>query len=81
MLIAPAEYFSNYGRRVDCQAGVEVATAGYGSLQATGANREGWYTDQFSGTSSASPIVVGALACVQGLLRSRNLAPLTRPKP
>ena len=40
-------------------------------------NEDEWYTDEFSGTSSASPIVVGALACVQGILRARGKTPLT----
>jgi len=35
-----------------------------------------WYTDQFSGTSSASPIIVGTLACLQGILRANGKAPL-----
>lgn len=52
--------FSNYGRRVDVQGwGREVTTTGYGDLQG-GGNRDFWYTDTFSGTSSASPIVVCA---------------------
>lgn len=64
--------FSNYGRRVDCQGwGREVTTTGYGDLQG-GSNPDEHYTDTFSGTSSASPIIVGALACVQGILRSRG---------
>ncbi len=69
--------FSNYGRRVDTQGwGREVTSTGYGDLQG-GSNRDLWYTDTFSGTSSASPIVVGALGCVQGILRSRSLTLLT----
>jgi hypothetical protein len=65
--------FSNYGARVDAQGwGREVTSTGYGDLQG-GTDRSLWYTDQFSGTSSASPIVTGALACVQGALRARNL--------
>lgn len=69
--------FSNYGQRVDCQGwGREVTTTGYGDLQG-GSDEDQWYTDQFSGTSSASPIVVGALGCVQGVLRARGLALLT----
>lgn len=69
--------FSNYGARVDVQGwGREVTTTGYGDLQG-GNGRDLWYTDQFSGTSSASPIVVGALGCVQGILRARNRLPLT----
>lgn len=64
--------FSNYGSAVDAQGwGREVTTTGYGDLQG-GSNEDLWYTDRFSGTSSASPIVVGALACVQGVLRARR---------
>lgn len=70
-------YFSNYGARVDAQGwGWEVTTTGYGDLQG-GADQNLWYTDQFSGTSSASPIVVGTLACVQGVLRSSGRIPLS----
>ncbi len=69
--------FSNFGQRVDAQGwGREVTTTGYGDLQA-GADRDRWYTDMFSGTSSASPIVVGVLGCVQGILRARNRPLLT----
>ncbi|WP_219851799.1 S8 family peptidase [Methylibium rhizosphaerae] len=69
--------FSNYGSSIDVQGwGREVTTTGYGDLQG-GASEDGWYTDQFSGTSSASPIVVGALACVQGVLRSAGRIPLS----
>jgi hypothetical protein len=63
--------FSNFGAAVDAQGwGREVTTAGYGDLQG-GANEQLWYSDTFSGTSSASPIVVGAIACVQGVLAAR----------
>ncbi|WP_330230922.1 S8 family serine peptidase [Nocardia sp. NBC_00508] len=59
--------FSNYGERVDAQGwGLEVTTTGYGDLQG-GADEDLWYTDVFSGTSSASPIVVGAVASYQGM--------------
>ena len=69
--------FSNWGALIDAQGwGREVTTTGYGDLQG-GANEDEWYTDQFSGTSSASPIVVGALACVQGVLRSKGRIPLS----
>ncbi|MGH3520985.1 MAG: S8 family serine peptidase, partial [Haloechinothrix sp.] len=64
--------FSNYGARVDAQGwGEGVTTTGYGDRQG-GSNQDLWYTDGFSGTSSASPIVVGALACVQGVFRGRG---------
>ncbi len=68
--------FSNYGSIVDAQGwGREVTTVGYGDLQG-GANEDLWYTDQFSGTSSASPIVVGAVGALQGIARARG-TPLT----
>jgi len=69
--------FSNFGALIDAQGwGREVTTAGYGDLQG-GSNENYWYTDQFSGTSSASPIVVGALGCIQGNRRARGIATLT----
>lgn len=37
-----------------------------------GSGENSWYTDQFSGTSSASPIVVGALACLQSIHLTRG---------
>ncbi|MFE0104971.1 S8 family peptidase [Streptomyces sp. NPDC059009] len=67
--------FSNYGARVDAQGwGRETTTTGGfwnqpGDLQG-GAEEIAWYTDTFSGTSSASPIVVGALAALQGMLKA-----------
>ncbi len=64
--------FSNFGACVDAQGwGREVVSTGYGNLQG-GTNVDLWYTDTFSGTSSASPIVVGALACTQGALRAQG---------
>lgn len=69
--------FSNYGARVDAQGwGREVTTTGYGDLQ-DGPSEDVWYTDVFSGTSSASPIVVGALAAVQGAARAAGRQQLT----
>jgi hypothetical protein len=61
--------FSNFGSAIDAQGwGREVVSTGYGDLQAGTADR--FYTARFSGTSSASPIVVGALACLQGVMRA-----------
>jgi hypothetical protein len=69
--------FSNYGSAVDVQGwGREVVTTGYGDLQG-GTNPDLHYTERFSGTSSASPIVVGALGCTQGVLRARRRPPLS----
>ena len=64
--------FSNYGGRLDVQGwGRKVATLDYGDLQAcAGADRH--YTGEFSGTSSASPIVAGAAVIVQGVAKSRG---------
>jgi hypothetical protein len=70
--------FSNYGSRVDAQGwGWEVTTTGYGGLKPRHKDRDRWYMDRFNGTSSALPVVVGALACVQGVLRAKGLSPLT----
>lgn len=69
--------FSNFGACVDAQGwGREVVSTGYGDLQG-GSNVDLWYTQSFSGTSSASPIVVGALACAQGVLRANGRPPLS----
>lgn len=69
--------FSNFGALIDAQGwGREVTTCGYGDLQG-GGNEDAWYTDRFSGTSSASPIVVGALAATQGALRAAGRIPMT----
>lgn len=59
-------FASNYGSRIDCFAwGENVTTTGYGDLDNGGGNPDGWYTDTFQGTSSASPIIVSAAALVQ----------------
>jgi hypothetical protein len=69
--------FSNFGPNVDAQGwGREVTTCGYGDLQG-GTNEDIWYTDQFSGTSSASPIVVGVVGALQGALRAAGRPVLT----
>jgi subtilisin family serine protease len=70
-------WFSNYGKIVNVQAwGWHVTTLGYGDGQG-GGSENSWYTLRFSGTSSASPIVTGAVACLQGRAKSKNGAPLT----
>ena len=57
--------FSTYGDRVNCHGwGEDVVTTGYGYLYDGGHNE--MYTDVFGGTSSATPIVAGVAACLQG---------------
>lgn len=73
-------WFSNYGKIVNVQAwGWHVSTLGYGDAQG-GSSQNTWYTLRFSGTSSASPIVTGAVACLQGRAKSKNGAPMTPAK-
>jgi hypothetical protein len=73
--------FSNHGRRLDAQAwGREVTTTGgrgYDPGDLQGGAENVWYTDTFSGTSSASPIVVGSIACIQGILMAAGKQRLT----
>lgn len=71
-----AEPWTNFGARVDLQGwGDSVATLGYGgvpggaadpALRANGGDPRQWYTKAFGGTSSATPIVAGAAAAVNG---------------
>jgi hypothetical protein len=70
--------FSNYGSRLDCYAwGEAVTSCGYGDLGGDLANE--YYTNTFSGTSSASPIIAGAAALVQRLRGASGADPL-RPR-
>lgn len=60
--------WTNHGSRVDLHAwGENVVTLGYGDLSGSSTGEDRWYTDSFSGTSSAAPIVVGAVANLQGI--------------
>ena len=65
-------WYSNYGSRLDVQGnGERVATTGYGDSYATeGYNK--YYTLGFGGTSSASPIVTGAVALLQSVYKSKS---------
>jgi len=69
--------FSNYGERVNLQGyGRGVVTTGYGSLYSSG-GEDYYYTSTFSGTSSASPIVTGAVACLSGYYQAMFGAVIT----
>jgi hypothetical protein len=51
-----------------------VCTTGYGDLQS--GTRQVLYTNKFSGTSSATPMVVGAVSAIQGIVKARGRAPI-----
>ncbi len=68
--LAPAG-FTNHGSRVDLAGwGYDVVTTGYGDLY--GGNQNEYYTAYFSGTSSATPIVTGAVAAMQGIYKAHS---------
>ena len=70
--------FSTYGSRVDLQGWGEcVVTAGYGDLTPGVPDPNQWYTGTFNGTSSASSIVAGAVAALQGITMTRQGKPLS----
>lgn len=72
--------YSSYGSRFDLQGwGEDVVTTGYGDLySAEGVNY--YYASGFSGTSSASPIVAGAVAnCVGYWVANGNPASTLTP--
>mgnify|MGYP002619509989 CR=1 FL=1 len=62
--------FSTYGSRVNLQGWGDwsVATTGYGALYNGGPNAT--YTNAFSGTSSATPIVASAVVAVQSYAKN-----------
>ncbi len=70
-------WFSNNGTRVDLHGwGTSVVTCSYGNLQGAPLPEEQWYTNTFNGTSSASPIVVGSVVALQGMVKAQYGFPL-----
>jgi subtilisin family serine protease len=67
--------FSNYGSRVDAFGyGEDMVTAGFGDLfHGTYQNKMANYTRSFSGTSSAAPMVAGAVASVLGIAKQKGV--------
>ncbi len=69
--------YSSYGSRLDAQGwGSGVTSTGYGDAFDPGDLRQR-YTGSFSGTSSASSMVAGAVVAVQGALKGRGLRAAT----
>jgi hypothetical protein len=63
------EWFTNYGTRVDSFGwGSLIVTTGYGDLYSD-EGYNAYYTAEFSGTSGASPMVVGAAAVAQSVYK------------
>lgn len=63
--------YSTYGSRVNLQGpGCGVVTTGYGDLYSNGLNAA--YTQSFSGTSSASPVVASAAASLSAAYEQLN---------
>lgn len=70
-------YFSTYGARVDVQGwGQNVFTLSYGAYAMLGGDPDQAYTNSFSGTSSASPIVTGAAVLIQDYAITLSGSPL-----
>jgi len=70
--------FTNYGSRIDLNGwGNNVATCGYGDLQGLPIFGEFmWYSNIYSGTSSASAMVAGAVLDLQGMFKAERGYPL-----
>ncbi len=71
--------FSSYGPRFNLQGwGENIVTTGgsyYGPDLYSSEGPNYYYTNTFNGTSGASPIVTGALACAQGYYRANIFYP------
>lgn len=68
--------WTNHGSRIDAFGwGENVTTLGYGT-RFNGGTEDQYYTGSFNGTSSASPVVVGSVVNLQGVVRAELRAPL-----
>lgn len=66
-------WYTNYGSRVDVHGwGSGVVTTGYGAAFDGGTHRT--YTDAFNGTSSASPIVAGAVGLISSVAEAKGVS-------
>lgn len=70
--------WTNFGSRVDVHGwGENVVTLGYGDRFDGGGDENKYYTSSFNGTSSASPIVTGSVASMQGAVQGAGRFPLS----
>jgi uncharacterized protein (TIGR03382 family) len=71
-------YFSNWGSRVDVQGwGDRVVSAGYGDLFGPNSDVNQYYSAEFAGTSSASPMVTGSAVLLQAIQQAGGGTRLT----
>lgn len=69
---------SNFGSRVDLQGwGTAVVTTGSDGTLQSHPDKRRRYTQAFNGTSSASAIVAGAVACLCGISKANGVGPLS----
>ena len=69
---------SNFGSRVNLQAwGSDVFTLGYGDFAQPGGDVNQSYTDNFSGTSAAAPMIAACAVALQSLANEHLGQPLT----
>ena len=74
--VGDAFVVSNFGDRLDLNGwGIDVVTTGYGTLFGRGDSLRA-YTHVFNGTSSASAVVAGAVASLQGAYLAATGSPL-----
>jgi hypothetical protein len=70
--------FSNHGPRFDLQGwGQSIVTTGYCTLYCVEDDHDISYTDSFSGTSGAGPIVTAAVTAIQSYVMSTGQEPWT----
>ena len=75
-----ASSFPTTARSSTCRGGAGTSRRWATATRRATHRRTSWYTLRFSGTSSASPIVTGAVACLQGRAKAKNGAPMTPKK-
>ena len=70
--------FSTYGSRINVNAwGEAIFSTGYGYYVQIDGDSNQEYTDQFGGTSGASPIITSACIALQDYVLSNGNDPLT----